>query len=188
MYHNGTLAFLANPRTASTTVSELLKQRGWKGPEQHHESHYEEKYEYFTCVRNHWDAIASVLCMRGYEIWDHGPPDLATVRLLWGTVQPVFRYRAAHMREDIPALWKWVNTKYNPTVLRYEELPASVNDFLASKGIEPLDLSQRWNYGVERRKGLHYSHFFTPETKDWVWKRWKEEIKEMGYEYEEAPR
>jgi hypothetical protein len=179
------LSFLASPKSGSTSLKAIIPLVGFKKHPMtnHHESALIPGMDYFCVIRNHFDAITS-WCFYARRI--EGPPfDLDNLRVFvrdhphyfggW----PLFE----GFRADMTAMWRWVGTDYNPTVLRFEEFPKCVEDFLAEKGIE-LPEMPHVNKSVDR-EGRHHSEVLPPNVVQWIWDRWGREIEELGYNFEE---
>lgn len=184
MYAYNDLAFLASPKAGSTSLKYTLPKMGFrKHPEtNHHESKLIPGIRYFCLVRNHWDAITS-WCFFAERI--KGPPfELKNIKefVLW---HPQYFGGWPHFegfRKDKTALWRWVGTDYDPIVLRYEDFPQCVVDFLESEGFEVPKIPH-YNKS-EERNGKKATEALNPDTIQWIWDRWGEEIEELGYTLE----
>jgi len=182
VYELGDLVFLASPKSGSTSLRDILPSVGFKKTSEtnHHESVYTPGKDYFCVVRNHFDAMVS-WCFFAKKI--KGPPfdDLDELRLFMAAHPmyfggyPLF----AGFRKDIPALWRWVGTEYEPTVLRFEDFPRCAVEFLKSRGVEIGEIPHVNK--SEERKGRTHKDVLSPEIIQYIWDRWGEEIEELGY-------
>jgi hypothetical protein len=171
MYLLGHLAYLANRRAASNaTAIALVRQLGFsRSLGSHHSAHYRPFLRYFTTVRRHWDAIAS---------WAHAKEAPLPLSVDWLRSQVT---SIETRTNDQWRLWHWLGTPYDPTVLRYETLQGDLNAFLANHQLGPVQLGRT----KSKRNGEPYQEAFDSDSRQWVQDRYREEIDELGYQFEE---
>lgn len=187
MYFNNDLGlgFLVNAKTASQSIVEMFRRRneefrfGLVEGTNHHFAYYVEDASFFTLVRNHWDAIASWV----YYCRLENPISANKLdRFVLAHPQYFGCYPQSHgYRSDIPAMWRFLGTLYEPDVLRYEELPGGLEEYFKKWKLPAPDL-QIVNYRGRGKK--HYSEVLQPDAVQYVWNRWGEEIEELGYTFE----
>lgn len=157
--HRGSkLVYLANPRTGSTATATALMAIGFEKVGRHHEAvEIEGKWVSFGVVRNHWDAALSWVLAYNYPM---------TV----GSLEVALDNE--YISEN--KMWGY----HSPDiVLRYETLEQELNDFLPAPVKLPIENASL------NRKGRHYREFYDAETRCYVWDRFKDEIRELGYEW-----
>lgn len=181
------LAFLSNGRTASSSIRAALREQcGFqkKGGCHVHGSFFYEGLQYFTFARNHWDAVASYAAMIGWDPRERGRLDPDKLEPVFRRMPIYFSNGGHRSRKDIPHLWYWIGTHYNPVVLRYEELPYCLENYLITHGVVIGELP-RINHTHVERNGIPYQDFHSPSSRQWVLDKWGQEIEELGYSYEE---
>lgn len=184
IHHEAKLIYLAHPRTASIATSTTLRKIGFKKlepPSDHHSQLWdqgtpvtrENRHEWtvFTTVRNHWDAMIS-WAFKKYrqepKVWDQRVFDHVFKGNRWVT-------------DD--RLW-WLHLEEADVVLRYENLQEDFNSVLSKHGIDPPTLL-RENVGRERN-GKPYWIFYDRQTKKYIYEKFKKEIDQLGYTFEEG--
>ena len=157
------LIFLANPRTASTAVAGALMGIGFEKIGKHHEDYkMGEAWTTFAAVRNHWDAALSWVLAHNFPM----------------SVESLER---ALDNEYITTHEMWVYHKLDIT-MRYEQLGLWLNFILSCSGLPLIKLNKQ-NVSANRN-GKHYREFYTPETRQYIYDRFEDEIVRMGYKYE----
>jgi hypothetical protein len=175
------LTFLASPKAGSTSLTKILPPLGFRlypGTAKH-ESLYVPDMNYFCMVRNHFDAITS-WCFFAKGI--KGPPfklknlkDFVADHPHYFGGWPLFE----GFRSDMTALWRWVGTDYNPTVLYFENFPGCAEEFLGMWGFDVPEIPHL-NKSLNR-EGRHYSEALEPDVIQWIQDRWGREMEELGY-------
>ena len=161
------LAFLANPRTASTSVAKALMDIGFEQVGAHHSADGSEGLETFALVRNHWDAAVSWVF--GKHLGEYKDLDFSDVS--------VFEFALDNEWVTETEMWAVHNAD---ALLRYEYVK-HLSFYLETYGFPPFELPEL-NVS-EARCGLHYSHFYTDETREYIRDRFSAEIRRLGYEF-----
>jgi len=163
--HEGAkLIFLANPRTASTSVAKALMEIGFTQEGKHH-SPLEcrlDGWTSFTTVRNHWDAALSWVLAHNFPM-------------------SVDSLERALDNEYISENEMWGIHANADHLLEYSTLYRDLSRFLSLFSLPPVRLPKE-NVSANR-KGRHYREFYTDETRDYIYNRFKEEIERLGYEF-----
>ncbi|UCD56782.1 MAG: hypothetical protein JSV16_13295 [Candidatus Hydrogenedentota bacterium] len=179
------MMYLAHPRTASISTSwALCNYLGFEKaiPGDHHSCLNDEKVarpfcddergEWTVCttVRNHWDAAVSWRYKRRHnrtsgEPWD-GPQ--------WKELFLTFHWIRGRKMYGLHA-------DDADVILRYETLESDLNELLAQFGMK-LERLPRDNV-TPGRNGRHYRQFFTEGGRDFIARRFREEIERFGYSY-----
>ena len=162
------LIFLANPRTASTSVAKALMEIGFEKEGAHHSGQTDLRpWPTFAVVRNHWDAAVSwVFGLHKGEYKDL-VVSVPTIEFALDNNGLVFDGRMFPHRAD--------------GEIHYENLQNELNRVLFYWDLPEVDLP--WLNVSTRRNGRHYREFHTDETRDYVHSRFKDEIESLGYEF-----
>jgi hypothetical protein len=190
MYYNPQykMVFLGQPHTASHSTGAALLHRGFQMADphirflgsrpywRHHAKLFETKivtpenrgdWFVFTTIRNHFDLILS----RAWKFQKYNPNvDWSDMRVWEKALEPTWWVR----RNALFNLHKRDADK----LIRFENLKPELEEIVG-----PLKLPQMIKNPV--RKGRHYSEFYTPEVRALVEERFGDEMKELGYEWED---
>lgn len=177
------LLFLAQPRTASMAIGELLTEqlggrrvgRHHSVPTEHPEVEIKSDWIVFSTVRNHWDAILS---------WHYKAVRGPRKSLDFYLTREVRRLR--HHFKALPNGQFELYHRYLPLsthVLRYETLQYDLNAVLALRGLGPVTIPLA-NNSVDRPQ-VPYQEVFDaePELRDRVGAMFADEIERLGYRY-----
>lgn len=176
------LIYLSHPRTASIATEHALKTVGfeWVHNASRHQRIWRcdwwcyltdaERAEWtvLTTVRNPFDATVSWYLNRPYNFetmcpeWFEMLLDNEHPYLLDGRLWKLHGHPADH-------------------VLRFEELPGCL-DVLSEYGVDVPELPRK--NVTEKRRGRHYSEFYTPEMRRLVREQFAEDFREYGYRWE----
>lgn len=166
IHNEAKLAYLANPRTASTATARALTEIGFVRDGTHHSARKLEGFTTFAAVRNHWDAAVS---------WVFGH-HLGEYKDLVFTVET---FTFALDNELVGKNKMWI---HDPDfTMRYENLESDLYLVLTSAGLEAVLLPKENVSTV--RGGRHYRGFYTDETRRYIQKRFEAEIERLGYEF-----
>lgn len=195
MYLNPDLkiVYLAHPRTASHSTSRVLQNEldflyvgkpgkngaatyGFVLPGKggHHARMIcdpPEGWMTLTTVRNHYDLFCS---------WWHYQPRGRPFNEAY--IMGQIGVTSAYFPERRQAFG--LHRPYATHLLRFETLSADLNDALAERGVGPVELPHV--HKSLKRDGAHYSKFYDGPTRDFVRLWFKDEMAELGYEWEDA--
>jgi hypothetical protein len=177
------LIYLAHPRTASTSTGKALKEIGFiNSPEGHHARLHEkrllnkygaprEKWLAFTTVRNHWCIGVSFIHVRR--------PDFVSPKV----------FKIEDFEKALDKCWyredheMYAHHKAADVFLRFEDVENQVNTILRLAGLGPIKLPHIFKEWQDKRGGPGYRRFYTDETRDYIYNRFKDEIERFGYEF-----
>jgi hypothetical protein len=177
VFVSGDNYFLAMPRTASRACADALKSIGYRqvGHEHWHPQQFKLSDNVVVVVRNHWDWLVSFyklepLNSKSFEewlaIWPYHPMNVA------------YYSKSGHGREHVARVRYrsafWHMLPYATRIIRYEFL---------QEGFRKV-----FGIGVTKKMGVSdnrkpYQHFYTPATQELVHQLFREEIEELGYEF-----
>ena len=178
-FHGGAkVIYLAHPRTASMATADALLEIGFKLLHEHHGrlnslpivndlGTMREEWKVFTVVRNHFDAAVSWIFRR-----TQGRRAMNRDLFEWALTPPVNRWVAER------TMWERHSSCVDE-VLRYENLQEELNRVLSCAGLPAVTLRRR-NAGVGR-EGRHYSEFIGSDTRQYLEKRFGEEMRRFQY-------
>lgn len=185
------LIYLAHPRTGSRSMKTALN-TAWGGFREvgpHHSGPAPsmceddwEGYEFFTTVRNHWDAITSWWFNAVGQADD---PKLTVPWLRkWMKGNRLYFHPESGVEPEftsIPRMWWFLDIHPRPHILRFETLTEDFHNFLGSRGFGPTEFPHigRGNF----RDGTHYRDIMSPEVRFFIEETFAEEIEELGYRY-----
>jgi len=166
------LVFLAQPRTASQAVAELLSQLGADPHGNHHDVdvHHmirlqDQGFTSFSTVRNHWDAMVSWWYMyrarrhaATFEAWCNWAPEN----------HPYFRPRQMYWNQPAKA----------QVILRFEHIDDDLENLI------PGYVLPRKNVSDKRKR---YQLYYDEKLRDLVGEWFAPEIEEYQYEFEGEP-
>jgi len=160
--HEGAkLIFLANPRTASTSVAKALMEIGFERKGTHHSGGHRDGFLRFATTRNHWDAALSWVLAHNFPM-------------------SIDSLERAMNNEYISENEMW--SFHDPeVVIYYESIEDELGCILSTVGLPTVKLP--WENVSANRKGRHYREFYTDETRDYIYNRFREEIERLGYEF-----
>lgn len=179
------LIYLAHPRTASTSTARALTEPsiGFLRPNDGHHARLHpqrllkkygaprEKWLAFTTVRNHWSIGVSFIHVRNTAIVN---PDIFRIEDFEKALQACW-YRQDHEM--------YAHHKDADVFIRFENVEEQVNTILRLAGLGPVKLPHVFKEWVDRRGGPGYRRFYTNETRDYIYNRFKDEIERFGYEF-----
>lgn len=175
------MAYVAHPCTASMAMAHSLKNISFRIVGDHHckfDSIHSplndglssrKDWLVFTTIRNHWDAMISY-CFHLHtgKTYDAG----FTVE----TFKRVFK-RYKYITED--RMYSWHSDQAD-VILRFETIKEDFDRVLSMRGLKGK-LAEK---NVSRfRAKRPYHEFYTEESKDFVWKKFRDEIERFGYEF-----
>ena len=174
------LIYLAHPRTASASTAEALTKIGFEKPpgRDHHcrlhgpgspiPPELRDEWIVFTTIRNHFDAAVS------WGYMDSNNPS-------------TIPWSKGFFKRALETPWVGANTMWFHTesdaFLRYENLLEDLEIFL---GGFDLELPELPHLNASDRKGKHYSEYYDFESRDYVEKRFQDELRHFGYKFESS--
>lgn len=181
MYNWGNkFIFVAHPRTASRSISEVLKKGGCTMQGNHHymdEALCEDVRDangIVACVkRNMFDVLVSWF----HRSISHTPtPPTAPVTDFTKWLEIVMK--GGHMYLDVPVYH--YGMKYANWVMRYERIESELTALLFRAELPRLKMEHE---GKSDR--FHYQNYYTPVTVRRVEDRWGEDLNITNYKFEE---
>lgn len=184
------LIYLAHPRTGSRSVKTALVSEwgGFRESGPHHSGPAPsmcddewEGYQFFTTVRNHWDAVVSW--------WFNAVGQADNPKLTVPWLRRWMKGNRNYFHTDpgigelvsIPRMWWFLDLYPRPHVLRFETLQEDFHNFLGSRGFSVTKLP---HVGIGTfRGGVHYQEVMTAEVRAFIEETFGEEIEELGYRY-----
>lgn len=187
LHHDARLCYLAHPKTASVATAMALSEVGFRnidgkpctGSAHPHHMTVERSgfdldgWTVFTTVRNHWDAVVSWMCQ------GDGMPCTASELQARLDRHPWF---------EETTMWQ-CHLPDADAVLKYETLGEDLNTLISAHGLDWVDLpvtpgTPGRMMGDARRP---YGVFYNIGTREYVGERFADEIRALGYSYEERP-
>jgi hypothetical protein len=185
VHHEARMIYLAHPKTASGATSTALKSIGFIRPDGSPDHARmgdvgtpAGDWFVFTTVRNHWDALASWTVRRCQN--SRGVPSTFTVRMLELVCRDADGGADKRPWHLIEPLRMWFHLPVDH-VMRFETLRDDLSDVLKSRGLHVPHLHPE-NMTAERN-GKSYREFYTPDTRDFVYDRFTDEIKQFRYSF-----
>lgn len=181
-WHDQKIAFLAHPRTASTSTRDALLKIGFHDnpltrPRLSHHTRLSKKLSpdwiVFTTVRNHYDTIISWYFKD--NVWKDQPLNVEWLDRFLGSEDEIHDWVGGKR------LWS-MHLPFTTHILRFENIQQDLNDVLALRGLGPAKM-QLANVSTHRHK-QHYTEVFDKKTRRYVYDRFGEEMEELGYHWE----
>lgn len=187
------IAYLAHPRTASTsTCAGLRRQKGFTSTTTHHMTPVEaenkldapfrgvdfsDSWIVMSTIRNHYDLLRSEFVNTNYHERDEPriTPEVCD-RLIDTSI---------YWRRNLPAPWSqlFYHVPFCTDLLRYERLEDDINEILNKRGLGSVELP---SINVTTQTDKTYKDLFTKEGRRWVKYNYGVEMNRYGYAWVEV--
>lgn len=188
VHRNHKIIYLAHPRTASKATAATLKEEyGFESIRGHHENpetvhrDWEEKvlrecgprsWSVFSTVRNPFEVMAGWYYNTNYRGVSWGVEYLEEI---------VEKMSPQYFDTPTKPFYRmFLHLPFCNHVLRYENLQKDFDEFMESRGLEPITLQRK---NVTESKNKTYKELFGEEEREWMIDRFEIEMKTLGYRW-----